>query len=234
MRQNMLVIALTYILLSTLLLVACGSVTGNSAPAVPTVSTPTGTVQASNPTASANSAPASPTASAVTPIMKPNATATGATPTSTRPANTGVQPPPSTPPPASGDVTLLLSKSSYTSSESIVVTIHNGLANNIMAVDHQSACTEVMLQMQTANGSWQIQDVCHQGAVTRTMLLPAGMSLVQTLAPQAGTFSRSTTWTKGQYRLVFTFSTAPLNAMRAAPTDGNTIRSVYSPVFTIG
>src|SRR5215472_5614428 len=62
--------------------------------------------------------------------------------------------------PAPGTLTLVLSKASYASGDTIEVTIHNGPKTGIVASDHQSDCTLVQLE-RLNSGTWQSERPCH-------------------------------------------------------------------------
>src|SRR5689334_21188739 len=78
--------------------------------------------------------------------------ATSSTPTATAASTTtpGGTPVPTVPP--AGAIALSTDRASYTTSGNIIVTLINGRATSIFAFDHQTSCTILTLQRQTASG----------------------------------------------------------------------------------
>lgn len=62
--------------------------------------------------------------------------------------------------PVRGAVTISLDKTHYRAGELALVTVTNGLAQNISTTDHKSGCSIVALEQQV-NGSWQTVEPCH-------------------------------------------------------------------------
>lgn len=144
------------------------------------------------------------TASSATPGT--TATATAATPAATRA-------------PGSGGVTVQLSASGYHAHGTIVVTITNGTSQTIAFPDHQSNCTIVLLQRQSATG-WQPVSICREMILTRILTLGAGKSQSVSLhASDSG-------WQTGTYRVTFGYG-AGANANAAHGL------AVSSPVFQV-
>jgi hypothetical protein len=122
---------------------------------------------------------------------------------------------------APGQVTVAVDKQRYGPSETIVVTITNGLSTGILAADHQSNCTTVVLE-RLSGGTWQAQNPCPLKSPTRLIPFGAGTATQQQLRPQGqGT---APGWSPGTYRVAFTY-------MLSASGAGTT---VYSSNFTIG
>lgn len=61
--------------------------------------------------------------------------------------------------PIRGAVTISLDKTHYRAGELALVTVTNGLAQNISTTDHKSGCSIVALEQQV-NGSWQTVEPC--------------------------------------------------------------------------
>src|SRR5581483_9734207 len=221
MRQrNSIFLVFACIFVSAFLVIGCGASQPTSSG---NANHGTATTEPSN---SVSSTSTSTAASTPTPAATSASTAV-ATPTS-KPVPTGVQTTPST-----GAVRLLLNKSSYAPYETITVTIQNGFATPITTTDHQSGCTMVLLQMQDAKGSWQMQGLCREGIATRMVTLAAGSSTVQSLSPQSGTFARGSTWARGQYRFVFTFSKGAPDPTHELGMGSSATDIVYSATFVV-
>lgn len=155
------------------------------------------------PTSTGNSAMA-----AGTPSVTPGATATAtaATPAATRASG-------------SGGVTIQLSASGYHARDTIVVTIANGTSQTIAFPDHQSNCTIVLLQRQSAT-SWQPVSICREMILTRILTLGAGKSQIVSLhAPGNG-------WQTGTYRVTFGYGVGA----NASAARGSTVSSLVFQV----
>jgi hypothetical protein len=126
----------------------------------------------------------------------------------------------------SGPVTLALDKPQYTPADTIVVTIHNGLATPIFARTGHSDCTPVDLE-RWANGSWQVEAPCGNALPTlhASRIAPSAI-LMQQLAPGQSDFAPDL-WTAGTYRIAFAYVTSA-----DQPFGQSTV--VYSASFTIG
>lgn len=120
----------------------------------------------------------------------------------------------------SGQVTVAPSKQQYGSSETVVVTIANGLPAGILAPDHQSDCTVVTIERLT-NQAWQPQNMCQLKSPTRLVSLSSGSALAQQVRPPTSGVTPG--WSPGTYRIAF--------AYRQNPTDQGT--TIYSASFTI-
>lgn len=123
--------------------------------------------------------------------------------------------------PTPSQVTVTTSQQRYTPSDTVIVTITNGLATRILAADHQSNCTIVRIELQSGQ-AWQPQNPCKLMSPTRLIPLDPGSATTQQLQPiqQAG----ATRWTSGTYRIVL--------AYRQNPTDADT--TIYSASFDVG
>lgn len=117
-----------------------------------------------------------------------------------------------------GQVVLTLDKASYTTSDSIRVTIANGLATAISTTDHQSGCTVVTLE-RWASGAWQAQGLCRLMTPTRIIDLAPGTTAQQLGATQPGT-----------YRIAFHYFVG--SASGNAPTTSQSA-VVYSSSFAV-
>jgi hypothetical protein len=120
----------------------------------------------------------------------------------------------------SGQVTVATNKQQYGSSETVVVTITNGLPNAILAPDHQSDCTVVTIE-RLANQTWQPQNMCQLKSATRLVSLPSGSTLTPQVRPPA--LNGAVGWLPGTYRVAFEYR-------QNASDQGST---VYSASFTI-
>ena len=116
----------------------------------------------------------------------------------------GIHPTPTTAPAhtptsGSGKVVVQIAALTYQPGATINITIINRTSQRILFSDHQSQCSVVLLQHQTAL-SWESVDSCKLMIVTRMHQLATGASQTVVLrAPsQAGT-----------YRLVFRYNTGP-------------------------
>lgn len=111
---------------------------------------------------------------------------------------------------------------SYTTTDTIAVTVRNQLGSSIIATDHQTSCTIVQLQMQV-NGAWQNEGGCALGIATRQVTLAAGSSTPVSLSPGAGQI-KANPWPVGSYRVAFIYRAS------AAATASDT---AYSATFTV-
>ena len=151
-----------------------------------------------------------------------NGNAAGNAATST--ATTGGKPvssvPPTTPP--TNSVTLTIDHAAYTPSSSIVVTLVNHRSTSIFSFDHQTSCTILTLQRQTANG-WENVGNCAMGRLTRQIEIAAGDKMQVTLAPGAGQL-KPTPWPAGTCRVILHYALAGQDAAS---------NSVTTATFTI-
>jgi hypothetical protein len=133
----------------------------------------------------------------------------------------------------SGQVTLTLDKRQYTPSDTIVVTIHNGLPQAIWAADHQTNCTLVTAE-RLQDGQWAAMGKCPLMTPTRMVILPAGSSTPQQLSgaqgavpPESQAPAPTESWTPGAYRVTLTYA-------GSADGTGGPGGVAHSVGFTIG
>jgi len=155
--------------------------------------------------------------------QQPGGTTSG-TPTATAAstASSGGGTPVSSVPPT-GAVTLTTDQASYTTSSTILVTLTNHRSTSIFAFDHQTSCTILTLQRQTASG-WQAVGGCALGRMTVQVEIQAGANMKITLAPAAGQI-HPTPWPAGTYRAVLSYA---LQKQEMATGD-----SATTPTFAI-
>lgn len=136
------------------------------------------------------------------PSNTPNITPTGSTPSSTTNNSS------STPTP--GQVTLRLDKSHYGTSETIKVTIFNGLSKTIYTTDHQTSCTMLQLQIQI-NGNWLPYGRCYSMRPTHIIPLAPNSQTLQLIAPSSNTPkpAASASWQAATYRVVLLYNMGP-------------------------
>ena len=102
----------------------------------------------------------------------------------------------------SGHVTVTISKAHYAPHETVDVTIANGLSSGILAADHQSDCTVLVIEHLTGT-NWQQLNPCLLMSPTRLIAFAAGTTTLQQLAPPSG--EGATGWPTGTYRIVLTY-----------------------------
>jgi hypothetical protein len=112
--------------------------------------------------------------------------------------------------------------------DTLTVTVVNGLPAAIQVEDHQSDCTIVTLERQEGSG-WRAVATCQLETPTRLLSIPPGATQIVTLKPAGG--PQPGTWQAGTYRFALRYSAAEGQASPAAfaPTG-----IVYSATFTIG
>jgi hypothetical protein len=130
---------------------------------------------------------------------------------------TGTTTPPNLPPASIGPVTLAVGATLYHRGDTIWVAIANQDASPIYFQDHQTDCTVLQLQIQTASG-WQVVGTCAVSTPTGWHTLGPSESQVVVLPPSGGG------WAEGIYRAVLTYYPAP-------SVSGGTI--VYSAGFQV-
>lgn len=122
-----------------------------------------------------------------------------------------------TPPSGSGQVVVQLSALTYRPGATMNITIINRTSQRVVFADHQSECSVVLLQHQTAL-SWDTVAPCKLMIVTRLHELAAGASQSVSLkAPSAPT---------GTYRVVFSYN----GGARVSP---GAFAFAYSPLFQV-
>lgn len=125
--------------------------------------------------------------------------------------------------PPTSAITLTTDRSSYTTSSTIIVTLINGRSTSIYTFDHQTSCTILTLQRQTASG-WQAVGGCAMGRMTMHVEIKAGATMKISLAPSAGQI-HPTPWPAGSYRAVLGYSLQQQEMATSA--------TVTTPIFTI-
>jgi hypothetical protein len=126
----------------------------------------------------------------------------------------------------SGPVAAVVDKQRYAPADTIVVTIHNGLAAPIFARAGRSDCTLVDLD-RWVNGSWQIEAHCGNALPTpHALRIAPGAVLTQQLAPGQSDFAPDL-WLAGTYRIAYPYVTSP-----DQPVGQGTV--VYSASFVVG
>ena len=125
--------------------------------------------------------------------------------------------------PPTDAITLTTDHGSYTTSATIIVTLINHRSTSIFTFDHQTSCTILTLQRQTASG-WQAVGGCAQGRMTVQVEIHAGANMKITLAPTAGQI-HPTPWPAGTYRAVLNYS-----LQKQEMATGNT---ATTPTFAI-
>jgi hypothetical protein len=120
----------------------------------------------------------------------------------------------------SGHVTVTASKAQYRPTETVTATIANGLSSSILAADHQSDCTVLLIEYLTGQ-TWQPQNLCLLKTPTRLISFGAGTATSQPLQPPSGPTTSG--WHVGTYRIVLTY--------RHTPSGPET--TVYSAQFTV-
>jgi hypothetical protein len=119
-----------------------------------------------------------------------------------------------------GNVTVLPDKQHYATGEAITAAIANGLTSRVLAADHQSGCTVVVVEREVAR-VWQPQNLCQLKSPTRLIPIGAGAALTQQVPPPSSAGSAG--WPVGTYRLALRY--------RLSPGDQDT--TIYSATFSI-
>jgi hypothetical protein len=126
---------------------------------------------------------------------------------------------------SSGLVVVAVENPQYAPDDTIVATIHNGLATSIFARDGRSDCTVVDLERWVDN-SWQIQAPCVNMQPTPHVVQVAPDAVLS--QPLASSLSDATggSWPPGTYRLAFAYVTSV-----DQPFGQSTV--IFSAAFTI-
>jgi hypothetical protein len=106
--------------------------------------------------------------------------------------------------PPTAAVVLTTDHPSYATTSTIIVTLTNHRLDSIFAFDHQTSCTILTLQRQTASG-WQTVGGCALGRMTQQIEIKAGTTLKIPLAPNAGQIHPAP-WPAGTYRAVLGYA----------------------------
>ena len=122
--------------------------------------------------------------------------------------------------PTSGPVSVATGKLQYGASETVEVTITNGLSSAILAADHQSDCTVLVIQ-HLSGTIWLSLNPCLLKSPTRLIAFGAGTTTPKRLMPPSG--SGAAGWPIGTYRIAFTY--------RQQASGPET--TVYSAQFTV-
>jgi hypothetical protein len=126
----------------------------------------------------------------------------------------------------SGPVAVMVEKSSYAPDDTLVASIHNGLAKPIFARDERSDCTVMDLE-RWVNSSWQIQAPCvNMQPAPHVVQVALDAVLTQQLAPGLSDATVGS-WSAGTYRIAFAYVTSA-----DQPFGQSTV--IYSASFTIG
>ena len=126
---------------------------------------------------------------------------------------------------ASGQVSVTMSKSHYSTEDPLVATISNGLDQTIWISADRASCLGVVLQVQTPSG-WQAAGSCSAARAPQPTTISAGDTLVKRLDYAQGADSGAG-WPAGAYRVMLPYSLS----QSAVSSSGAT---AYSPVFAIG
>jgi hypothetical protein len=125
-------------------------------------------------------------------------------------------------------VTVEVEKLHYAPNDTLVASIHNGLATPIFARDERSDCGVVDLERQVNGDSWQIQAPCvNMRPAPRVVQLAPDTILTQELASGPGDSSTGSSWPAGTYRITFAYVTSA-----DQPFGQSTV--IHSASFTIG
>lgn len=205
---RMCLICLTFAAL--LFLAACGATSGSVA---------------SGSIASGGGTPAGTPHGTLTLTPAPMVTTTPAPTVTTTPAAT-----PTSTAAAAGAVTVTTDRQRYGTTDTITVTVTNRHDYDILAANHQTACTLVTLQ-RNDNGAWTPVPGCSASIVTALVPLRAGASDTFRLSPGGGRLQPAP-WQVGTYRVVFTYTaSATSTAAGGAPAAG--FSTISSATFTI-
>ncbi len=131
---------------------------------------------------------------------------------------------------STGAVTVVVDRQRYGQSDTIVVTVTNGLLRDILAPNHQTGCTIVGLEV-FVNGSWKAAGGCDLGIKTALIPVRAGTTTTLQLAPGGGML-RPAPWAAGTYRAVFRYMVSNAGAEGTPPLAA--INTAYSATFTVG
>ena len=123
-----------------------------------------------------------------------------------------------TPPAAAitrGAVTVSPAKTQFARGTAITVYINNGLSQSIFVADHQTACSLVTIELQSASG-WRAMAPCRLMTPTRMVEVASGTTNTQQIVTSAA-------WPAGTYRARLAYA---LQAFRNPTT-------VYSGLFSV-
>jgi hypothetical protein len=131
--------------------------------------------------------------------------------------------------PSSGAVTLRLGQAHAGVTDTVSVTVVNGLPPPILVEDHQSECTVVTLERQ-GDGGWLVVAPCQLETPTLLQSIRSGATQTVTLRPAGGLQPRM--WQAGTYRFALSYSAGEDGQRSLAALAPAAI--VYSQTFTIG
>ncbi len=122
-------------------------------------------------------------------------------------------------------VTLTLDKQHYSASDTIVVTIHNGLSQTIWLEGQQTNCKAVLVERQQGDQWNRVQD-CTLLTPAHPVPLAAGSTIAEGVAATQGFLADATGWPAGTYRVSLTYAAGATET--AQPT-----RVVHSAEFVV-
>ena len=117
-----------------------------------------------------------------------------------------------------GLVTVTLGKTRFMPTEAITVSINNGLSASIFVADHQTRCSLVTIEQQSASG-WQAVAPCRVLTPIGMVEIKAGTSNIQ----QVMASGQPPAWLSGTYRVQLAYS---LQRFGSATI-------IYSGLFTV-
>ena len=128
-----------------------------------------------------------------------------------------------------GAVTLRLGQAHAGMTDTVSVTVVNGLPTPILVEDHQSECTVVTLEQQV-DGGWLAVAPCQLETPTLLQSIRSGATETVTLRPAGGPQPR--VWQAGTYRFALSYSAGEEGQARLAALSPTAV--VRSQTFTIG
>ncbi len=105
-------------------------------------------------------------------------------------------------------ITLTVAQTTYNASDTIIVTIANGLSQSIFVTPYYTSCTPVKLETEV-QGNWTAVGKCVRGQVTHVVTLQAGSTTQLHLSPVANSSRPNVTsrWQTGTYRASLIYTT---------------------------
>ena len=130
--------------------------------------------------------------------------------------------------PTSGPVTVSTDHTTYTPTDTMIVTVHNPLSTPIYALDTLSSCSILSLQYQV-NGVWQSSQVaqCPLKRHAQLVKIDAGATYTANISASYPGL-KQLSFPTGSYRLVLLYSTSPSVMPTAA--NGVTVTSATMQV----
>ena len=130
--------------------------------------------------------------------------------------------------PTSGPVTVSTDHTTYTPTDTMLVTVHNTHSTPIYALDTLSSCSILSLQYQV-NGAWQSSQVAQCPLKRRAQLVKIDAGATYTANISAGyPGMKPLTFPTGSYRLVLVYTTTP--SVMPTAENGSTITSATMQV----